>query len=190
MTNLQGIPVLSWRVLAAKERYRDQDFRTGLDSSQPWNSPRNAQFLGELDANWLRCPGAVAARPGVTQYLAVVGPNTLWAGTSPVRLPTSLAPRLLVVEWPPSDIHWAEPRDLSVDEFLAWFHAQPQTGANHTPGLLYLDTTGRVGELPKDTDPQTVRRLLTGESEAGRDASPNQKQSSRGQRKISFRSRS
>ena len=80
VTDSQGRPVLSWRVLAAEERYHDQDFRTGLDSSQPWNSPRNAQFLGELDADWLRCPGASAARPGVTQYLAVVGPDTLWAG--------------------------------------------------------------------------------------------------------------
>ena len=175
VTDSQGTPLLSWRVLAAEEHYYDQDFRTGLDFSQPWNSPRNAQFLGELDANWLRCPGASAARPGVTQYVAVVGPNTLWEETQPIRLPPSLAPRLLVVEWPPSDVHWAEPRDLSADELLAWFQAQPQAGANRTQGLLYLDTTGRVGELTKGTDPQTVRRLLTGDSTAGLDADPSRK---------------
>jgi hypothetical protein len=175
VTDAQGRPVLSWRVLAAEERYQGQDFRTGLDFSQRWDSPRNAQFLGALDADWLRCPAATTARPGVTHYVAVVGPESLWTGTSPVPLPPALTPRLLVVEWPSSDIHWAEPRDLSVDEFLAWFETQPHAGANHPRGLLYLDTTGRVGELPRNTDPQTARRLLTGGRATGSDPSSSRK---------------
>jgi hypothetical protein len=69
-----------------------------------------------------------------------------------------------VVEWPQSDIHWAEPRDVTVDEFLEWFRPKGgPSGSNHPGSILYVDAGGEVHELPNDSDPDAVRRLLVPE---------------------------
>ena len=68
-----------------------------------------------------------------------------------------------MVEWPKSDIHWAEPRDVTVEEFLDWFRSKPGRWDSSHPGcILYVDAAGEVGEIPNDTDPETVRKLLIG----------------------------
>jgi hypothetical protein len=68
---------------------------------------------------------------------------------------------ILVVEWPKSDIHWAEPRDVTVEEFLDWFRSKPSRwDSNHTGCILYVDAAGEVGEIPNDADPETVREML------------------------------
>ena len=36
----------------------------------------------------------------------------------------------------------------------------------HPGGLLYVDAEGNVGQLPRDTDPETVRKMLAGQASA------------------------
>ncbi|MBN1591068.1 MAG: DUF1559 domain-containing protein [Pirellulales bacterium] len=167
ITDKTGKPVLSWRVAAARHCYYDTDFSEFLDYDQPWNSPKNAKFLNHL-GGFLHCPssGKKPENP-LTDYVAVVGPDTLWPGEQPGDLKKH--PKgILVVEWPRSDIHWAEPRDITVEEFLDWFRAKPAKPDSFHPGcLLYVDAEGNVGELRNDTDTEIVRRLLVGQSTVG-----------------------
>lgn len=164
LTDRQGRPVLSWRVAAGEYIWYNDDFSSELDFSQPWDSPSNAEFLGRLEAEEMfQCPAAGSAGPGTTHYVAVVGPQTAWPGKQPAAMSASKT-QILLVEWPQSDIHWAEPRDVSVEEFLDWFRSGPdRSGTNHPGCILYLDTQGEIGELRSDADPQTVRRLLVGQ---------------------------
>ena len=109
----------------------------------------------------------------------MVGPDTLWPGKTPGDLKKH-PKAILVVEWPKSDIHWAEPRDITVEEFLDWFRTKSRPSRVlglvsaravrprrfHPGGLLYVDAEGNVGQLPSDTDPETVRKLLAGQASA------------------------
>ena len=175
-TDQAGNPVLSWRVAAAKYCLYYLDFSESMDQGQPWNSPKNKEFLDHL-ADFCHCPssGKEPDNPR-TDYVAVVGPNTLWPGREPGDLKKH--PKgILVVEWPKSDIHWAEPRDVTVEDFLDWFRRKPPRrgflewlfawpaghDTFHPNCLLYVDAQGNVGELPVNTDPETVRKLLVGQ---------------------------
>ena len=153
-----GRPLLSWRVLVGD--YHSSDFWGEMDLSQPWDSQTNSRFLNDLGTVQWRCPSSEVAEPAMTHYVAVVGPGTLWDDNGPNRLSES-EKRILVIEWPDSDIHWAEPRDITLDQLLAWLKSKPET--NHPECLLYVDGSGEVGELPIDSDPETVRRLVMGE---------------------------
>jgi hypothetical protein len=181
-TDKAGKPLLSWRVHVA----RCDPYAKSLDLSKPWTDPGFSTalvdprpgardfFPGEL----FHCAssGKMADTP-LTDYVAVVGPDTLWPGKTPGDLKKH-PEAILVVEWPKSDIHWAEPRDISVEEFLDWFrvkpprsrfwdwlYARPAPGDGfHCGGLLYVDAKGDIGQLPRDTALETVRRLLSGQS--------------------------
>ncbi len=168
-TDENGVPAVSWRVLAAQSVWYDYDFPARMDFSKPWNGPGNAPFINSLNAGWLQCPASRNAKPGITHYVAVVGPGTAWPGKEPGKLPKPTGEKItpgarnpiLVVEWPQSDIHWAEPRDVTVDEFLDLFRSKSgRLRCHHRDCILYVDTQGEVHELPIDSDSDTVRSLL------------------------------
>jgi len=159
-----GKPVLSWRVRAAEHMWYNYDFSSHMDFSKPWNDPANVEFLSQL-GEFFRCTALPDADEGITHYVAVVGPGTVWPGGGAAQWPRATADEsldahnpILLVEWPDSDIHWAEPRDITVDEFVELFQkrrAKPKHGC-----ILCLDTALEVHELPLSTDPETVSRLL------------------------------
>ena len=155
----QGRPLLSWRALAVNLVY-NYDFGSRVDFSQPWDSPANLRIFDSLDTGYLQCPASKDTQPGITHYVAVTGPGTLWEDQGGTERSES-DKRILVIEWPESDIHWAEPRDITLDELIAWLESKPDP--NHPECLLYVDGSGEVGELPIDSDPETVRRLVIGE---------------------------
>lgn len=133
-----------------------------MDFSKPWNDPENAKFI-ECLGDTFSCPASGKGQESpLTDYVAVVGPETLWPGKEPGEFKSGSA--VLVVEWPRSDIHWAEPRDVTIEEFLDWFRSKPgRWDSSHSGCLLYVDADGKVGEIPYDADPATVRKLLAGE---------------------------
>lgn len=166
-TSKAGKPTLSWRVSVAQCCFYNTDFSEWLDMGQPWNSPKNSRFFDGRGyfSETFHCPSSGKDRENaLTDYVAVVGPDTLWPGNTPgdrKKHPKGI----LVVEWPKSDIHWAEPRDITVEEFLDWFRMKPaDQNSFHRGGLLYVDAEGNVGELRNDTDPETVRRMLIGQA--------------------------
>ena len=157
-----GRPLLSWPVLAAGCDCYNHDLKTTVDFSQSWNGATNSSFLNSLNAEWLQCPSSKLTKPGITHYVAVTGPGTLWQESGQTRPPES-DKRILVIEWPDSDIHWAEPRDVTLDELIAWLESKPAT--NHPDCLLYVNGSGEAGVLPIDSEPETVRRLVIGEDQ-------------------------
>ncbi len=82
--------------------------------TEPWDSPTNRTLADNL---WGRIFTRQSAEGKyLTNYVVVVGDNTLWPAER-VRSLREVPPdqeKIVVMEIPASDIHWMEPRDISV----------------------------------------------------------------------------
>ena len=174
ITDSAGTPTHSWRTIISKEIFYDSNFFSQLDLSKPWNGTSNRKVLQKY-VEAPQCPSHWREDSDVTQYVAVVGDGTCWTGpmecgefaqrterdmTSPMPRGSG-SPKILIVDWPASDIEWTEPRDISVEQFLQWFRdRQEDRRTSHGDVVLYLGDDLKPHELRLDTDVSTVRRML------------------------------
>lgn len=89
----------------------------GFRFDEPWDSPNNRK-LHDLDpnTNW-HCPSDPArARSNETQFVAVVGPGTVFPSDGSSRRLADVTDgpgnTLIVVEVVGAGIHWMEPKEL------------------------------------------------------------------------------
>lgn len=166
-----GTPLYSWRVLLLpfleQEPLYDQ-----LHLDEPWDSPHNRPLL-DVDVAPFRCPSEHAAVAegdhkgiGITNYVAVVGPETMWPQHDSVTfrdVTDGNIRTILVVEVANSGIHWAEPRDLHVTQMAREINPTAGMGlsSRHDGGMHILWGDGSVRFLSDATPPETVRALLT-----------------------------
>lgn len=174
-----GQPAHSWRTLLLPHLERDHLY-SRYHFDEPWNGPRNQELhalVAESDRH--RCPLDVASSgpSGFTSFVAVIGDHTAWRlRQNATFADVSDAPgqTILLVELPGSDIHWFEPRDLTVDEFvtLCGDIARGARKANHTTRPLWMQTEGQpflhvglvdgsIQRLPVSTPPDVLKALLT-----------------------------
>lgn len=152
-----GKPLHSWR-LAILEMREYFDFDEHMDKSKPWTDLNNRKFFKAFDESPFCCPSAKAAK-GITQYVAIVGPDTPWDPT--IRIEDLREENLMVLEWPNSDIYWAEPRDITLSELKALIHSG-ELATEHSQALRYLDWSNTVREIPlNDATFSVVKRLVT-----------------------------
>jgi hypothetical protein len=131
--------------------------------AEPWNSPKNRR-LTNFPCPIFVCPcGKDQTRTRITNYVAVVGPETMWPGSESARPRDEVNPdAILVIEYPDSEIPWGEPRDLTVEECVAMLqlrNARRDAGP-HPSGLLYVTVKGEVRSLGPNIRPDAVRQLL------------------------------
>jgi hypothetical protein len=136
--------------------YKDYDF------NEPWDGPNNRKLAA-------RMPRVYALhgeeRPGntTTNYLAVVGPETIWQGStgvSPDRVKDRHGETIMIVENKGAGVHWMEPRDLSFADMDFTFNSPKGVSSRYLdPAVLMLDTT--LYRLTKELAPETLRALLT-----------------------------
>jgi hypothetical protein len=156
-----GRPWHSWRVLILPYIEQDELFQE-YDFSEPWDGPKNHR-LAE------RMPRLYAfhgdERPGNTtaNYLAVVGPETVWPGSSTVSskaVTDDQGATILLVENRGAGVHWMEPRDLALaDMDLAINSPRGVSSWYSDPAVVMLN--GYVYRLRRDVSPKTLRALLT-----------------------------
>ena len=119
IADANGKPMHSWRVLILP--YLDRrDIYEAYDFKEPWNGPHNLKLASIKLPDFFSCPNHTGNQK-CTNYVAVVGPQTVWPGektssTSEVAAGDGIAETVLLMELPNSDINWMEPRDLSFDE--------------------------------------------------------------------------
>jgi hypothetical protein len=160
-----GKPVNSWRLLVADLAFYHRNVSAGYDVSQSWGAPRNFTFgLRNQTVEEFQCPSAGGEGPAITNYVAVVGPNTMWPGCEPAKPAddSSDNDKILVIEVVNSDILWMEPRDLTLEQALDTI--QPKTGAgigsHHSDGIHYVTVGGEVRTLDPNIDRESLRKLL------------------------------
>ncbi len=157
-TDKNGRRLHSWRVLIlpylAQKHLYDQ-FR--LD--EPWNSTHNLRVARQTPYVY-QCPSARKGDsiwPVFTQYVAVVGRNTMWPGAKPID-PADIrrgdTHTILLVEWPDSNIQWSEPRDLPVAKLFLLAESGParqHTGEHYhsIPHVVFADGNVREFDFAK-----------------------------------------
>jgi hypothetical protein len=119
-----------WRVLILPELGR-QELYARYRFDEPWDGPHNHLLISEMPPVF-GCPADRSRPHGQTNYVAVVGPTTIWPHehSASLRDVTDGASNTLhVVENHDLHIAWSEPRDLPFDE------VKRLVDANRLPGI-------------------------------------------------------
>lgn len=157
-----GRPVHSWRVLILPF-LEQQPLYDQYRFDEPWDGPNNRRLHG-LAMPVYHCPGGPPSR--ATNYLAVIGPRTVWQGQKTTRLSDiadGSSNTLLVVEVAKSGIHWMEPRDLHVLQMARGINPKAGQGISSIhPGCANVSfADGSVRFLPDDFPPDLLDSLLS-----------------------------
>jgi hypothetical protein len=133
------------------------------DFAEPWDGPKNRRLAGRMPSLYTFHAGIEPGGP-TTNYLAVVGPETMWPGgakrvnSSAVR--DGLNRTIHIVENLGSGIHWMEPRDLVLADMDLRVNSPAGVSSPYTrPGVAMAD--GSLSSLRPELDPTVLRALLT-----------------------------
>jgi hypothetical protein len=164
----EGRPLHSWRVLILP--YLDQaPLYSRYRFDEPWDGPNNRK-LHEAVVDIYRCPSdpptSKSADTNCTNYVAVVGPETMWPGSEGVKrrdITDGPSNTLIVVETANSGIHWMEPRDLHVLQMASTINSSGGQGmsSKHAGCAVGLLSDGAVRTLSEKLPAETLRALLT-----------------------------
>lgn len=132
---------------------------------EPWDGPNN-RLLHDQAIKILRCPSDSQAPPHCTNYVAIVGPGTVFPGEQSVsasKITDDPSSTLLVVEVHNSGIGWFEPRDLHVAQMAPGINSKKGQGPSsaHQGGVNVAFVDGGVRFLTDDLPPEELRRMLT-----------------------------
>lgn len=167
-----GKPVNSWRAEVIPTFW--YNFRPGRDDyaggegydyTEPWNGPKNIKLrLDKKRCEVFRCPSDGSQAAAITDYVAVIGPNTMWPGCTPAKEAADGSDRdkILVIEVVRSDILWMEPRDMTLEQALDAIQRTEGIGigSHHSEGIHYLTVGGAVRTLDRNIDRESLRKLL------------------------------
>jgi len=158
-----GNPMNSWRLAIVPGRLW-YTFPDAYDFDRPWDSPQNAKLLqseNEKATHHFQCPTANSKDPAVTNYVAVIGPNTMWRGCAGVTMAPdgSDKDKILVIEWRESDILWTEPRDVTLDQALDALLSE-NSGIGDRHPIHYVTVSGEVRTLDHRLDRRSLRALF------------------------------
>lgn len=159
VADADGKPMHSWRVLIlpylgdpiGNEVYESYRF------DEPWNSDHNAALAAKMP-DVFRCPND-PAETAETQYVALVGEDTMWPDDQPTSfrdLRDGPANVISVVEAGKTPVPWLEPRDIAPEDFLAEL-AEP----SHRQGTTVATADGRVFRIRPDAPSSLVYGMTT-----------------------------
>ncbi len=158
-----GRPMHSWRVLILP--YMEQQALYDLYRfDEPWDSPNN-RMVTNTALSIYRCPSAGQADPMETNYVMIVGPETVAFENSAVSIADisdGASNTILVIETADSGIRWAEPRDLNFGELNLQINDGTGEGirSRHSGGVNAAFCDGSVHFLNDSLDREILRRLI------------------------------
>ena len=152
-------PGLSWRV-ALLPMLEEQGLYNQFRRNEPWDSPHNMQMVERMPRIF-ESPGS-DLEPGFTNYLAVVGPNTVIAaarrGARPQDIRDGLSKTVMLVE--ADDTYasiWTKP-----DDYL-WDRSQPMYGLGNiwTGQFFVAFADGSARRLPVSIGNEQLNALFS-----------------------------
>jgi hypothetical protein len=160
-TDAKGNRLHSWRVLILP--YLDyHEIYKQIKLDEPWNSAHNQKVAKQMPSIYA-FSGNYDPKLSKTNYLAVVGSNTLWPRDETryeSEIKDGTASTVLVVENQGSDIHWMEPRDLEFDSMSFQVPSPEGLSSKYLePAVAMADT--RVVTLSEPCPSEVLRAMLT-----------------------------
>jgi hypothetical protein len=164
-----GRPLYSWRVLLLPFLEQPELF-TQFHLDEPWDSPHNKPLSEQTPPCYVP-RGLGGDPPGLTRYQVFVGPGTAFErpGLTTKDFPDGLENTLLVVE-ADEPVPWAKPADLAYHPAkplppLGGAFTKPVhflcPEAGRLPEFLACFADGTIRFIHRDTDPATLRALIT-----------------------------
>lgn len=163
IADADGTPIHSWRAILLP--YLDSELAKSYSFDEPWNGPNNSKLHDRMPRQF-RCLSDDDAPEGATNYVAVVGTQTMWPfqGTRKLSdVADGTSNTILVVEVTGLAIPWLEPRDLEFDKLDLKINSptRPGPSSHHPGGAMVWTVDGGRRFLRNDTPPETLRGLLT-----------------------------
>ncbi len=153
-------PWHSWRVLLLPFIEQDSLYKR-YRFDEPWNGPNNSQLAAEMPK--LYAFSGTARPVTTTNYLAVIGENTMWPGATPRKpdeIKDSRSETILIVENNGLGVHWLEPRDLAFDTMDMQIDTPNGVSSWYKqPAVVTADTA--VHRLSRKMSPETLRSAMT-----------------------------
>jgi len=145
----------SWRILLLPY-LGGQKLHDEYRFDEPWNGPNNSRLHSQMP-NVYKFSPKHRTPTTMTNYLAVVGPDTLWQESGKVTyadITDGSGETVHFVECTNSGINWLEPRDLRID-------TDPNNGISswHEPPAVAM-ADGSVHKLRMDLSEAAVRGML------------------------------
>ena len=173
-----GKPMHSWRVLILPYLERNNLFeRYSMD--EPWDGPNNRKLADEIDGVY-GCPSHDTGNgeTNCTSYCVVTGAGTMFDADRTVKfgdINDGSSNTAILVEVNHGDIHWMEPKDLTVDEAVGVFEqALEENQVSNHPGIqnvTYAD--GSAHTLSTSTERSELVELFLIADESHKDESEN-----------------
>lgn len=163
-TDEDGKPMHSWRVLILPlieqvELYRRYDF------NEPWNGPHNLKLAKQMPQVF-RCFEDTATPGTNTDYVAVVGPETIWQpdhGTTFREIEDGSSHTIAVIEASGAGINWMEPRDLPFAALAKGVNPKPGPGISsmHSGAVLAVFADGHTQSIDERIPLEKLKALFT-----------------------------
>jgi prepilin-type processing-associated H-X9-DG protein len=161
IADLSGKPLLSWRV-AILPYLESSGLYAKFHLDEPWDSPHNIGLLQMMPPVYA-CPSDKTLKPGMTGYLVVIGPSTVFTPDfKPLRFQDIAdgRDRTLLVGESRRSVPWTKPEDLSFEIIvtpsgLGSFHGYHNNGFN----ALFGD--GSMRFIKSSIAPSVMRALVT-----------------------------
>ncbi|MGL4422051.1 MAG: DUF1559 domain-containing protein [Gemmataceae bacterium] len=157
-----GRPWHSWRVLLLPY-ISDPELHQEYNFAEPWDGPNNSKLAERMPRLYRFHSSSKKPSNTTTNYLAVVGPETIWRGTPPVKeidVTDGVAQTILIVENNGAGVHWMEPRDLTLAD-MEWKLNHPQGISSPYDRPAVATADGTLHRLLPELPPATLRALLT-----------------------------
>ncbi len=169
-TDENGRPMRSWRVAILPYIEQQGGLYDKYDCNVAWDDPNNGHLMG-IPIMAYRCPSDPPSSGPLpmceTNYVMVVGKGAI--GGEPNEAVTIAQIRdgtsntIIAIELGASGINWMEPRDLTIEEAIA-FITDPTVSPFQQPhpgGVNVLMADGMVHFIANTIDPKLLRALLT-----------------------------
>ncbi len=165
LTDEEGTPRRSWRVAVLPFVEQNATF-DAYRFEEPWDSPNN-QALENFRPPAYACPSDPTIGPAETNYVMITGQGTV--GGEPnekvsfKEITDGTSNTIMAVEVAGAGISWLEPRDMSIDEAIAYITDPSSTGQTHAHpgGVNVLIADGSVHFISSTIDRQTLRAMMT-----------------------------
>ena len=160
-----GRPLHSWRVLILPFIGHEEVFRQ-YRFDEAWDGPNNRKMHG-IPMPIFNCISAERGEDSVyANYLAVVGPDTMWPGVGTVSLSDitdNPVTTVSLVEVANSDVRWMEPRDLNLGAMPMTINSRSGTGisSRHRGGVNVGIVDGSSRFFENSMTPAALRAWLT-----------------------------
>jgi hypothetical protein len=163
VTGPDGRPWHSWRLLILPY-IEESKLHQQYNFNEPWDGPNNSK-LAERIPRMFQFHGTRTKKTvnTTTNYLAVVGAETIWNPSKPVTVTDvtdELDNTILIVENNGAEVHWMEPRDLLFSELDLRLGSPVGISTPYDmPAVVTVSKS--VTRLQSTLKPETLRALLT-----------------------------